>query len=71
MNWKIVLAKLLFKLITSDFAKAMIEAGFNKLIGHKTDGVTPDIAQVALDSIGKSLSNKLSTDATDKIKTLL
>ena len=50
------------KVLTSDATKTLIAIGVNKLLEHKTDGITSDIAQVMIDGIAKSKANPTTTD---------
>ena len=50
------------KLVTSNVAKTIIAVGVNKLLEHKTDGITSDIAQVMIDGIAKSKANPTTQD---------
>ena len=50
------------KLLTSEAVKTLIAVGVNKLLEHKTDGITSDIAQVMIDGIAKSKANPTTQD---------
>lgn len=50
------------KLLTSDATKTLIAIGINKLLEHKKDGITSDIAQVMIDGIAKSKANPTTDD---------
>lgn len=50
------------KLLTSEAVKTLIAIGVNKLLEHKTDGITSDIAQVMIDGIAKSKANPTTQD---------
>ena len=52
-----LLLNFLLKLLTSEATKTLIGIGVNKLLEHKTDGITSDVAQVMLDGIAKSKAN--------------
>lgn len=66
-----LLLNFLLKLLTSEATKTLIGIGVNKLLEHKTDGITSDIAQVMIDGIAKSKSNPTTTDVfTDVVNQL-
>lgn len=66
-----LLLNLFLKLLTSEATKTVIAVGVNKLLEHKTDGITSDIAQVMIDGIAKSKSNPTTTDVfTDVVNQL-
>ncbi len=50
------------KLLTSEATKTLIAIGVNKLLEHKKDGITSDIAQVMIDGIAKSKANPTTAD---------
>lgn len=56
------LLKFGLKLLTSEGVKTLIAVGVNKLLEHKTDGITSDIAQVMIDGIAKSKANPTTQD---------
>ena len=58
-----VLLKLVLKILTSEATKTLIAIGINKLLEHKTDGITSDIAETMIDGIVKSKSNPTTKDA--------
>ena len=64
--------QLLLKVLTSEATKTLIAIGINKLLEHKKDGITSDIAQVMIDGIAKSKANPTKedvfTDAIDLLK---
>ena len=57
-----LLLNFLLKLLTSDATKTLIGIGVNKLLEHKTDGITSDVAQVMIDGIAKSKANPTTND---------
>jgi hypothetical protein len=57
-----IILNILLKLLTSEATKTLIAVGVNKLIEHKKDGITSDIAHVMIDGIVKSKSNPTTTD---------
>ena len=66
-----IILNILLKLLTSEATKTLIGIGVNKLLEHKTDGITSDIAQVMIDGIAKSKSNPTTTDVfTDVVNQL-
>ena len=66
-----LLLNFLLKLLTSEATKTLIGIGVNKLLEHKEDGITSDIAQVMIDGIAKSKSNPTTTDVfTDVVNQL-
>lgn len=62
---------LFVKMITSELAKALIGLLVKKLVDHKEDGVTKDVAEAMLDGIAKSRANNAPTSAIDTIKGVL
>jgi hypothetical protein len=54
--------QLLLKVLTSEATKTLIAIGVNKLLEHKKDGITSDIAQVMIDGIAKSKANPTTAD---------
>ena len=66
-----LLLGLLLKVLTSEATKTLIAIGVNKLLEHKTEGITSDIAQVMIDGIAKSKANPTQADVfTDATKLL-
>lgn len=59
---------ILVKALTSEMAKALIAMLVKKLLEHKEDGVTKDVAEAMLDGIAKSRANGVSTDMVETIK---
>lgn len=57
-----MLLSFLLKLLTSEATKTLIGVGVNKLLEHKKDGITSDIAQVMIDGIAKSKANPTTND---------
>lgn len=57
-----LLLNFLLKLLTSEATKTLIGIGVNKLLEHKKDGITSDIAQVMIDGIAKSKANPTTND---------
>lgn len=51
------LIQMLLKVLTSEATKTLIAIGVNKLLEHKTDGITKDIAKVMIDGIAQSKHN--------------
>ena len=49
--------QLLLKVLTSEATKTLIAIGINKLLEHKKDGITSDVAKVMIDGIAKSKMN--------------
>ena len=65
------LIKLALKLLTSEATKTLIAIGVNKLLEHKTAGITSDIAQTMIDGIAKSKMNPTKEEVfTDAIALL-
>ena len=65
------LLQLLLKILTSEATKTLIAIGVNKLLEHKKDGITGDIAEVMIDGIAKSKSNPITNDVlNDAVKML-
>ena len=66
-----LLLGLALKLLTSDATKTLIAIGVNKLLEHKKDGITSDIAQTMIDGIAKSKLNPTKEEVfTDAIALL-
>lgn len=61
----------LLKLLSSEATKTLIAVGINKLLEHKKDGITSDIAQVMIDGIAKSKANPTKEDVFTDAITLL
>jgi len=57
-----MLLSFFLKLLTSEATKTLIGVGVNKLLEHKSDGITSDVAQVMIDGIAKSKANPTTTD---------
>lgn len=62
---------IIVKAVTSNMAKALIALLVNKLLEHKEDGVTKDVAEAMLDGIAKSRANNAPQNAVDAIKEAL
>lgn len=63
--------KILMMALSSNMTKKLIAEGFKKLLAHSSDGVTKDIAVIAMDSIAMSRANDAPVDAFDIIKQAL
>lgn len=59
---------MIVKMVTSDMAKALIAMLLKKLLDHKEDGVTKDVAVAMMDAVAKSRANSVALDAFDVIK---
>lgn len=59
------------KLLTSEATKTVIAIGVNKLLEHKTDGITSEIAEVMIDGVAKSKMNPTKEDMFKDVLTLL
>ena len=66
-----LLLNFLLKLLTSEATKTLIGIGVNKLLEHKTDGITSDVAQVMIDGIVKSKANPTTNDVFNDAISLL
>lgn len=66
-----VFLSLIAKGLTSEMAKVLLALLFKKLVDHKLDGVTKEVAENALDAIALSRSNNAPKDAIDAVKVLL
>ena len=66
-----LLLNFLLKLLTSEATKTIIAVGVNKLLEHKTDGITADVAQVMIDGIAKSKANPTTDDMFKDITSLI
>lgn len=62
---------LLLKVLTSEATKTVIAIGVNKLLEHKKDGITADIAEVMIDGIAKSKANPTKDDVFNDALNLL
>lgn len=62
---------ILVKAITSEMAKTLIAVLVKKLLEHKKDGITKDVAITMLDGIAKSRANNVPENAFDAIKSAL
>lgn len=66
-----LLLNILLKVLTSDAIKTLIAIGINKLLEHKTDGITKDLSKTLIEGIAKSKSNPTNKDVfEDAIKLL-
>ncbi len=66
-----LLLNLVLKLLTSEATKTLIAIGVNKLLEHKTDGITKDLAKTLIEGVVKSKSNPVGSDVVnDAIKLL-
>lgn len=66
-----LILNILLKVLTSDATKTLIAIGVNKLLEHKKDGITSDLAQVMIDGIAKSKANPTKEDVFTDAVTLL
>lgn len=66
-----LLLGLLLKVLTSEATKTLIAIGVNKLLEHKTAGITSDIAEVMIDGIAKSKANPTKEDVFNDALVLL
>ena len=66
-----LLLNFLLKLLTSEATKTLIAIGVNKLLEHKTDGITSDVAQVMIDGIAKSKANPTTDDMFKDVISLI
>lgn len=66
-----IILNILLKLLTSEATKTLIAIGVNKLVEHKKDGITSDVAQVMIDGIAKSKANPTTTDVFNDAIVLL
>ncbi len=66
-----ILLNILLKILTSEATKTLIGIGVNKLLEHKTDGITKDLAKTLIEGVVKSKSNPVGSDVVnDAIKLL-
>lgn len=69
---KTFLLNLGLKLLTSNTTKTLIGLGVNKLLEHKTDGITKDLAKTLIDGVVQSKANPVEKfnvyDALDILK---
>lgn len=62
---------ILIKLLTSEATKTLIAFAVNKLIEHKSEGITSDLAKTMIDGIAKSKANPTKEDVfADALKLL-
>lgn len=66
-----IILNILLKLLTSEATKTLIAIGVNKLVEHKKDGITSDIAQVMIDGIAKSKANPTTDDMFKDVISLI
>ena len=66
-----IILNILLKLLTSEATKTLIAIGVNKLIEHKKDGITSDVAQVMIDGIAKSKANPTTDDMFKDVISLI
>lgn len=66
-----LLLNFLLKLLTSEATKTLIAIGVNKLVEHKKDGITSDVAQVMIDGIAKSKANPTTDDMFKDVISLI
>lgn len=66
-----LLLGLLLKILTSEATKTLIAIGVNKLVEHKTAGITSELAQTMIDGIAKSKANPVPADVLDDAVKLL
>lgn len=59
--WTMVL-KFALKMATTKVAKTAIAIAINKLLEHKGDGITRDLAEVMIDAVARSKSNPTTQD---------
>lgn len=62
---------LLLKVLTSEATKTLIAIGVNKLLEHKEDGITKDIAITMIDGIAKSKKNTTTDEMFEDIKNII
>lgn len=66
-----ILLQIVLKLLTSEATKTLIAIGINKLLEHKTDGITKDLSKVLIDGVAKSKANPVSEDVLNDALKLL
>ena len=66
-----IILNILLKLLTSEATKTLIAIGVNKLLEHKKDGITSDVAQVMIDGIAKSKANPTTDDMFKDVISLI
>lgn len=59
--WLTIL-KLILSVAGSEVTKTAIGIGINKLLEHKEDGITKDLAKVMIDGIAKSKANPTTNE---------
>lgn len=52
-----MIINILLKILSSESTKLLIGYAINKLLEHKSDGITSDVARVMIDGIAKSKAN--------------
>jgi hypothetical protein len=66
-----ILLNILLKVLSSEATKTLIAIGVNKLLEHKTDGITKDLSKLMIEGIAKSSSNPTKEDVfKDALKLL-
>jgi len=55
-----ILLQIVLKLLTSEATKTLIAIGVNKLLEHKSDGITKDLAKTLIDGIVESKQNPIN-----------
>lgn len=66
-----IILNILLKLLTSEATKTLIAIGVNRLVEHKKDGITSDVAQVMIDGIAKSKANPTTDDMFKDVISLI
>lgn len=66
-----ILLNLVLKLLTSEAVKTLIGIGINKLLEHKEDGITKDLAKTLIEGVVKSKHNPVTKDVLDDALKLL
>lgn len=66
-----LLLNILLKVLSSEMTKTLIGIGVNKLLEHKSDGITKDLAKTLIEGVAKSKSNPIGSDVmSDALKLL-
>lgn len=60
--------QILMMILSSEMTKQLIGLGVKKLLEHKSDGITKEVAETMLDGIALSRANDVPADAFDIIK---
>lgn len=66
-----VVLNIFLKVLSSELTKELIGLAINKLLEHKSDGITKDVIEVVLDGAVASKANKLESVDAELLKASL